>query len=190
MTRTTPEQDALLAKVHAADEGWRLEKRVAFERHRQLAERDVASSLGIRDAFVRQAFDAGVAKSRIAKALSTSAPITVEESLKRTAVSAATVADSLADPRFSIDPDGVLMVTLTGDELAQQCDFEDWTVADAIKAGVDHATFKVGPYTAVPFEPGYLPDFKRKHPVVAWASRHDDEIVAWYAENAPALVGS
>lgn len=188
MTVSNPAHDALLTKISAADQRWRMEKVIAMQRHKKLAELDIANTLALRDAYIRQAFDAGVPKARLKEALHTTAQITVDQSLARTALSSAEIAEAAtSDPRYTIDPEGVLMVSLSGEDLELACEAEDWTVADATKAGVTTATFTVTPMIVKPIEARFLPEYGRKHPIISWVDRQHDEIHQWYQERVAVL---
>jgi hypothetical protein len=101
MTRIDSTMEARLAKVESADTRWRSERTLALERHRKMALADIASTRAIRDAYVRQAFDAGAPKAQLARALHTTAQITVDESLSRTEVASAAIAAAIA--RMELD---------------------------------------------------------------------------------------
>jgi hypothetical protein len=78
-------QAAHVARVRAADFAWRNARFGAAARAKIVAEKEVAGFLAARDLEVRLAFEAGVPKSQIGKdGLSTTSPVTLEESLART----------------------------------------------------------------------------------------------------------
>jgi hypothetical protein len=190
MTRIDSTIEDLLAKVASADTRWRSERTVALERHRNMALADIASTRAIRDAYVRQAFDAGAPKAQLARALHTTAQITVDESLSRTEeASAAIIEAATSDVRYSIDPEGILLVALVGDDLLKACEYEDWTVADATAAGVTTATFDMSHNFPRPIEERFVFTHSLKHPIISWANRHEDDLITWYRARQAATVG-
>jgi hypothetical protein len=78
-------QMELVSNVRRADADWRDAKVRGKTRARQLVEAEIAQLGDERDRRVRQAFEAGIPKSRIlTEGLGTSAPISLLSSLART----------------------------------------------------------------------------------------------------------
>jgi hypothetical protein len=191
-----PAQESMLTRIRTAKGVERNAERDALDRAREIAEKEVTAYVLATDLEVRQAFEAKIPAARIGSALGTKDAKTVTDSLARTAKlhdvrqAEEQAADPTLDPRFSIDPEGILLVALVGDDLLKACEYEDWTVADATAAGVTTATFDISREFPRPIEERFVFTHSLKHPIIVWANRHEAEMVTWYRARLARLAES
>lgn len=180
-------QRAILTRIRAKRDAWKNAKVDAEQRAKAIVAEELSKYRLAMDLEVRQAVDAGIPKSRIREeGMGTKDSRTLEESLARTEAFAQAETERVErDPlafRYSLTEQGDLRVTLDGDELAAALEAQDWATLETD----DYALFAVesradGSRYLRTLTPDFLPEFGRRHPVVAWLlePRHEAEALSW-----------
>lgn len=190
-------QKMALSNVRMTRERVLSEKANGLARLRMELDARIAGLTRDMDVEVRKAFALGIPKRQIGiQGLGTTNPNTVYESLRRTAGEAFTPAELHTDPlanRYSVDAAGLLVVTLTDEELAQIKLTIGYDDADGIAPNA--ATFKLGTHangsdTLIPTEPTLFGTTWVRNPVAEWLWANEREALAWLAENTPQEVAA
>lgn len=185
-------QLATLRRLRANRDAWKNAKVDAAQRAKAIVADEISGYQTAMDLEIRHAVEAGIPKIRIREeGMGTKDSRTLEESLARTEALARAQVDRLeSDPlafRYSLTEQGDLKVTLDGDELAAALFAQDWATLETD----DHAFFAVesrkdGSRYLQAVTPDFLPEFGKRHPVVAWLlqSKHEAEALAWLEESS------
>ena len=188
--KLTTNQEFHKTSAYRADQAYRKGKVEVFARHKLLAEQELEALAHERDRAIRRAHDAGVPVKQLAQALTTTATVTVYDSLRRTEGMAEqfTEAEELLPDRFewANEEHSTVRITLAGTE---------W---DALKAGMkprlrknhdkDSAVYKInedGDFIPRVDWTDRTKESVYDHPVSAWVLFHEGltEAESWIAAN-------